>query len=173
MKILVSDTSVLVDLERGNLLDACFRLPYEFAVPDLLYNNELANFGGPELIARGLRIEELTGDEVAAAQHVRGIRSMLSLPDAFAYALASSRGWRLLTGDGELRALARAERVTFHGVLWVIDNLFDGQIVKAEIIVTGLEAVAAHPRCRLPRGDIQSRLERYRRGFVDRKKPSA
>jgi hypothetical protein len=113
MKILVSDTSVLVDLERGNLLDACFHLPYEFAVPDLLYNKELANFGGPELIARGLRIEELTGDEVAAAQHVRGIRPMLSLPDAFAYALASSRGWRLLTRDGELRALARAERVTF------------------------------------------------------------
>jgi hypothetical protein len=168
MKILVSDTSVLVDLERGNLLDACFRLPYEFAVPDLLYNKELANFGGPELIARGLRIEELTGDEVASAQHVRGIRPMLSLPDAFAYALASSRGWRLLTGDGELRALARAERITFHGVLWILDNLFDGRIVKAEIIVTGLEAVAAHPRCRLPRGDIQSRLERYRRGFGNR-----
>jgi hypothetical protein len=159
MKVLVSDTSVLVDLERGNLLDACFHLPYEFAVPDLLYNKELANFGGPELIARGLRIEELTGDEVAAAQHVRGIRPMLSLQDAFAYALASSRGWRLLTGDGELRALARAERVTFHGVLWVLDNLFDGQIVEAEIIVMGLEAVATHPRCRLPRGNIRSRLE--------------
>lgn len=72
MKILVSDTSVLLDLERGDLLDACFHLPYEFAVPDLLYNKELANFGGPELIARGLRIEELTGDEVAAAQHFEG-----------------------------------------------------------------------------------------------------
>ncbi len=157
MKILVSDTSVLVDLERANLLYACFRLPYEFAVPDLLYKKELADFGGPELIARGLRIEELTGDEVAAAQHVRWIRPMLSLPDAFAYALASSRAWRLLTGDGELRALAQVERVTFHGVLWVLDSLFDAQIAEAEIIVTGLEAIAAHPRCRLTRGDIELR----------------
>lgn len=168
MKLLVSDTSVLVDLERGGFLDACFRLPYEFAVPDLLYVRELKNFGGPELVTRGLRIEELTGAEVLIAQNVRGRRPLLSLPDACAYALASSRGWRLLTGDGELQALARAEQVTFHGVLWVLDNLFDGHIVEAAILVSGLEAIAAHPRCRLPRGDIQSRVERYKRGSEDR-----
>jgi hypothetical protein len=74
MKVLVSDTSVLVDLERGDLLDACFRLPYE-------------------------------------------------------------------------------------------DNLFDGRVLDADVLVSGLESIAAHPRCRLPRGDIQSRLERYRQGF--------
>ena len=37
MKVLVSDTSVLIDLERGGLLEGVFELPYEFAVPDLLY----------------------------------------------------------------------------------------------------------------------------------------
>lgn len=37
MRVLVSDTSVLIDLERGNFLDAIFALPYEFAVPDVLY----------------------------------------------------------------------------------------------------------------------------------------
>ena len=35
MKVLVSDTSALVDLERRSLLDAAFRLPFEFVVPDL------------------------------------------------------------------------------------------------------------------------------------------
>jgi hypothetical protein len=33
------------------------------------------------------------------------------LPDAFAYALASVRGWTLLTGDGELRT-APSSRAT-------------------------------------------------------------
>jgi hypothetical protein len=75
--VLVSDTSVLVDLERGGFLDCCFRLPFEFAVPDLLYARELADFGGPELVARGLRVEELTGDEVATAQTVRGAHPKL------------------------------------------------------------------------------------------------
>ena len=36
MKVLVSDTSVLIDLERGSLLEISFALPFEFAVPDLL-----------------------------------------------------------------------------------------------------------------------------------------
>src|ERR1043166_3579745 len=100
MKILVSDTSVLIDLERGDFLDSCFQLPFEFAVPDLLYARELADFGGEELVARGLRVEELSSGEVATAQTVRGTHPKLSLPDAFAYALASARGWTLLTGDG-------------------------------------------------------------------------
>ena len=42
MAVLVSDTSVIIDLERGALLDDLFRLPFEFAVPDLLFHRELA-----------------------------------------------------------------------------------------------------------------------------------
>jgi hypothetical protein len=163
MKILVSDTSVLIDLERGGLLDSCFKLPFEFAVPDLLYTRELAEFGGPALVARGMLVQELTGDEVTTAQTVRGNHPKLSLPDAFAYALASVRGWTLLTGDGELRALAEVEGVEFYGVLWVLDQLFDNDVTEAAVIVSGLETIAAHPRCRLPRAEIQSRLERYRK----------
>jgi hypothetical protein len=91
MAILVSDTSVLIDLERGQLLDPCFHLPFEFAVPDLLYKRELAEYGGAELVARGLRVEELTGAELTVAQAVRASRPKLSLPDAYAFSLASRR----------------------------------------------------------------------------------
>jgi hypothetical protein len=161
MRILVSDTSVLIDLERGQFLDSCFRLPFEFAVPDLLYARELSAYGGPALVACGLRIEELTSEEVSAAQQVRSVRPKLSLPDAFAYSLASARGWTLLTGDGELRALALAEQMPFFGVLWVLDQLFDGKVIEAATVIAGLEAISAHPRCRLPRAEIQARLERY------------
>lgn len=41
MKVLVSDTSVLIDLERVQVLEPSFRLPFEFVVPDLLYDLEL------------------------------------------------------------------------------------------------------------------------------------
>jgi hypothetical protein len=42
MTVLVSDTSVLIDLERGNLLETTFNLPVTLAVPDLLYAQELS-----------------------------------------------------------------------------------------------------------------------------------
>jgi hypothetical protein len=162
MKILVSDTSVLIELERGGFLDSCFSLPFEFAVPDLLNARELLAYGGPALVARGLRVEELTGDEVTIAQTARSARPKLSLPDAFAYALASVRGWTLLTGDGELRALAQAQQVPMCGVLWLLDQFFEGQVIETATIIAGLESIAAHPRCRLPRAEIQVRLERYK-----------
>ena len=50
MNVLVSDTSVLLDLERGALLEASFRLPFRFTVPDLLYERELKDWRGAELI---------------------------------------------------------------------------------------------------------------------------
>ena len=162
MPILVSDTSVLIDLERGGLLDGCFQLQAEFAVPDLLYRQELENFGGPALIEKGLRVEELTSQELTVAQTTRSSRPKLSLPDAFAYSLASVRGWTLLTGDGELRALAETNNVSFSGVLWVCDQLVETKVVEALTVADGLRVIADHPRCRLPRTEVEKRLVRYR-----------
>ena len=39
MAILVSDTSILIDLERGELLEHAFSCGLVMAVPDLLYQN--------------------------------------------------------------------------------------------------------------------------------------
>ena len=60
MEVLVSDTSVIVDLNRGDLLDNLFGPPYEFRVPDLLYKKELAGKLGDRLQALGLNVVELT-----------------------------------------------------------------------------------------------------------------
>jgi hypothetical protein len=71
-----------------------------------------------------------------------------------------------LTGDGELRSLAQASQVQFSGVLWILDQCFDGKVIEAVSLVQGLEKIAAHPRCRLPRMEIDLRLERYRAAGV-------
>ena len=88
MKVLVSDTSVLIDAERGSLLEICFGLPFVFVVPDLLYRQELQEYGGPALIQLGLRVEELDGGGVSLA-------------------LARLNSWNLLSGDRKLRELTR------------------------------------------------------------------
>src|SRR3954462_4412990 len=106
MRVLVSDTSIIIDLERGALLEDLFRLPFEFAVPDLLCRRELAGELGEWLKERGLREEELSAAELTRAVVVRRQRLDLSVPDSFALALAESRGWTLLTGDRGLREVA-------------------------------------------------------------------
>lgn len=161
MSVLVSDTSIIIDLERGQLLEEMFLLPFEFAVPDLLFSRELAGPLGVRLVTLGLRIEELTPVELTRATVVRRQRAQLSTPDTFAFAIAESRKWPLLTGDGGLRELAIEKKIEMHGVLWLLDQLADGKHVEFGQLHAGLSAISIHPRCRLPRHDINERLARF------------
>lgn len=161
MRVLVSDTSVLIDLDRGALVEATFRLSFEFTVPDLLYERELREHGGPELVRMGLRVEELDGDGVSLALGFLRKRRALSLPDSFALALAKTSAWTLLSGDRELRELAEEEGVRCHGVLWLLDQMFEHQVIGQNDLCVGLDKIAAHPRCRLPRAEIRKRLLTY------------
>jgi hypothetical protein len=165
MAVLVSDTSVVVDLERGRLLERAFRLPFDFAVPDLLYRRELAGPVGERLVELGLRVEELSPDEVGAAARLARVEASLSGPDTFAYALARSRGWLLLTGDAGLRRVATAERLEVHGLLWLVDRIEEFAAADAVVLHTALTAISQHPRCRLPRIEMTRRLNRYSAGL--------
>jgi hypothetical protein len=165
--VLVSDTSVLIDLERGNLLEATFSLSWEFVVPDLLYKRELREFNGPDLLRLGLRVEALEEDGVRLALSFRARSQALSLPDIFAIALAQIHRWILLTGDAELRRLADMERIENHGVLWVLDRLLQERAVSTDILLQGLTAITAHPRSRLPWREVRDRLDYYARLLRD------
>lgn len=160
-RILVSDTSVLIDLERGTLIEAAFGLSCEFSVPDLLYDRELKDYNGPHLQGLGLIVEELDGAGVQLAQTYREQVPGLSLPDAFALSLAKKQGHVLLSGDKELRGLAGREKVECHGVLWVLDRMNHEGAATMQQLHDGLTAIADHPRCRLPRRAINSRLKHY------------
>jgi hypothetical protein len=161
--LLVSDTSVLIDLERGGLLAAVFALPMKFAVPDLLYERELRTWPGGDLKEAGLLVLALDADGVELAQGYRRRERRLSLPDAFALSLAKTGGHVLLAGDACLREQADVEGVECHGVLWVFDALFEQAIVTGADLASALRHLAAHRRCRLPAAEIQKRLQKYER----------
>ena len=161
MRVLVSDTSVLVDLERGSLLEASFRLPFQFAVPDLLYERELKGYGGDEMMRLGLAVEGLDVDGLTCALAFRRKVPALSVPDSFALALAHTRKWVLLSGDGALRQLATDEDVECHGVLWVLDEIYSAAVASVQQLHDGLTTISAHSRCRLPKSEVRRRLTLY------------
>jgi len=160
-QVLVSDTSVLIDLERGAFFNAAFSLPCTFAVPDVLYRRELQDSNGEELLRLGLTVQALDGDGVNQALIYRRQAPALSLPDCFALALAQTRSWILLSGDAGLRHLAAVEKVECHGVFWLLDKMHATGVATVRELHDGLNAIAAHPRCRLPRVEIRRRLVRY------------
>ena len=157
----ILDTSVLIDLERGAILETIFCLPFNYAVPSLLYRMELKEYGGDALIDLGLRLEELDAKEVTLAQSYSLRRRALSVPDTLALALAKSRSWLLLSGDRKLVGLAQEKEVAVHGVLLLFDRIYDEGIADGTKLCASLRAIAAHPRCRLPKAEIERRLRIY------------
>ncbi|MDE3186756.1 MAG: hypothetical protein KGM96_04440 [Acidobacteriota bacterium] len=162
MIILVSDTSVLVDLERGGLLEAAFSCGLPMVVPDILYERELESQSGPYLRTLGLGVLSLAPDEVALAQRIRSERKALSLPDCFALCCATRPDHVLLTADKALRSEAAGRSVAVYGLLWLLDQMATSERLSASALCEGLERISAHPRCRLPQGEIRRRLERWR-----------
>jgi hypothetical protein len=164
MDVLISDTSVVIDLERAALIEHVFALPYRFVVPDALYENEIKDYGGERLRELGLEVRALTGAQVTDAQHLRVVERCISIHDSYALSLARAEAAILLAGDMAMRRLAEAEEVRCHGVLWVFDRLEEHQVVNAAALHAGLSRVVAHPRCWLPRDMVDQRLRRYSEG---------
>lgn len=162
MIILVADSSVLIDLERGELLAVALSGPDTLAAPDFLYNAEIRDNVGPELLRLGLQIIELDSAEMTVAQHVFNAQKAMSLADCAAYICSRRPEHELLTNDRPLRTYAEANGVRCHGVLWLLDRLHDAGRTPPEMLHEGLSRIAAHPRCRLPRHEIAIRLRRWR-----------
>jgi predicted nucleic acid-binding protein len=165
MRIVVSDSSCLIDLRKVSLLDALLRIPCEFLIPDTLFEDELLNFTVAQkkaMIRAGLKVIDLPGERVLRAQAVIRQSPRLSVHDGFAFALAEShRGCVLLTGDGELRSLATRHKMEVHGVLWVIDEIHRHQIEKAKTLLAALRAFSADPTVRLPRREMAASIKRF------------
>lgn len=165
MRIVVSDSSCLIDLRKVSLLDALLRLPCEFLIPDTLFEDELLKFTVAQkkaLIRAGLKVIDLPGERVLRAQAIIRQSPRLSVHDGFAFALAEShRGCVLLTGDGELRSLATRHKMEVHGVLWVIDEIHRHQIEKAKTLLAALRTFSADPTVRLPRREMAASIKRF------------
>lgn len=161
MIILVSDTSVLIDLERGGLLEPAFACGLTMVVPDLLYQRELESDNGPLLRKLGLGVVELNPDEVTFAQQLRKDNPGLSLPDCFALSCARREDHALVSGDMLLRNEATVRKCTVFGLLWILDQIEVAEKVGPATLHDGLSRIWNHPRCRLPKGEVTARLQRW------------
>ena len=163
MKVLVSDSSILIEFSKRELLDKMFALDFEFAVPDLLFHEELIDLGSfsrQDLIEYGLRVEPLDAEGVQAATAHQTERPALSLVDSFALALAEGQGWRLLTEDRTMRSVAESKGIVCLDALWVFDSMLDAGILSPSQALAVLEAMRDDPRCPVPKLELIARIRR-------------
>ena len=167
MRIVVSDSSCLIDLRKGSLLEVFLRLPYEFLIPNTLFEEELLKFTDAQksaLLEGGLKVVDLPGERVIRAQQVVQTVPHLSVHDGFAFALAESHpGCVLLSGDGELRKFASEHAVEVHGILWILDELHRCALATSSRLESALNLFASDATVRLPPKEVAACLKRYRK----------
>lgn len=165
MRIVVSDSSCLIDLRKVSLLEAFLQLPYEVLIPNTLFEDELLKFTAAQkkmLVRGGLQVVDLPGEQVTRVVEVKREAPRLSTNDAFAFVLAEGHpDCILLTGDGLLRTLAEDHEMEVHGVLWVIDELHDHKIETASKLHRALRTMEDDPTFRLPSRALQAAIRRY------------
>ena len=165
MRIIISDSSCLIDLRKASLLGVFLRLPFEILIPNTLFEDELLSFTDDEkkaLLRGGLKVVDLPGAQVSRARDVIRAQPRLSIHDGFAFALAEiNQGCILLTGDSLLRALGESSQIEVHGVLWVFDQILGNQLATTATLRAALSHLAADPAVRLPKRELAAYIKRY------------
>lgn len=125
--VFVVDSSVWINLHEAGLLTTFVQTGWLLYSTDLVIA-ELRTIPLSFLASHGVQIVSLTGTEVMQTESLGITYPRADAVDLSALYLARERGYILLSDDAALR---RAERVTVHGTLWLLE-----QFVQSNILAT-------------------------------------
>lgn len=157
LKLLISDANIIIDMEIGGLIKQMFRLDYEFAVPDVLYEEELKE-NHSNLPKLGLKRREL---QAAAVEYTVALGAKYPKPgriDLMALALARQEQCPLLTGDQALREAGKAEGLDVVGTIWLVGEMLRAKIIAKEVARDAYDKMKASDR-RLPWAEVEKQLK--------------
>lgn len=156
---LVVDSSSIISLYIGGVLDKLFSLASELYTTDLIAD-ELEEPSAEDLINRGLTILPLTDSELSKAEQIASENPDVSLQDVSVIVLAQRLGATLLADDGPLRDLAKSKTLVVHGSLWVLEQFVAHQLITASQLCETLEKMLQGGR-RLPPSAVQQMRRRH------------
>ena len=163
MRIIINDSSALIDLAKTRLLECLLQLPCRFVIPDVLYADELItlrHYRREQLLDIGFELGELNGVQVGKASEYNHRYPALSLNDCFALVMAeTTENAVLLTGDRRLRRVAEQQGVEVHGILWILDQAYEQGAVDVATLHAALLVLANDPLTRLPGKELQKRMQ--------------
>ncbi len=156
MLFIISDASVLIDIECSELTSAMFSLPFQFAVPDTLFVEELSEKHG-HLLQFGLISVTMSGELVAEAYSLHQQHIKPSVNDMLALTLAKHERCQLLTGDKALCKVAVQLNVEVHGTIWLVEQMLHNEKITVEGARVAFQRMK-NSGSRLPWGEVEKIL---------------
>lgn len=163
MRIAVKDTSILIDLAEGDLLGLWFKLKIEthttdFVLAELRKESQWQHVSG--FLDAGLIQAHATPPAGLAEVVAYSQTHRVSVPDASGILLALRLKAFLLSGDRRMRNTAQADGVQVRGVLWIIDQLVERDVLAKKDAAERLERIRA-AGSRLPHDECAERLKTW------------
>jgi len=139
-QIVVSDTSIFIDLHEVGLLNEFFHLPWEVYTTDLVmsklqYENQrdavLRFKENGVLHVAQFNFEEIV--EINKLQQRFGKKTNVSLPDCSVWYYAKQNGCTMLIGDCKLQHSTMHDGIDVKGIFYVLDMLVETGTIPLEI----------------------------------------
>jgi len=131
LQLLISDSNIFIDMEVSNLIKKMFELPYQFAVPDILYEEELKE-DHENLLDYGLIMKMVSEESILYLENSLSQYSKIGFYDKLALAVAKQESCPLVTGDGALRIAGKDEAIVVLGTVWLMDELIIHSLISME-----------------------------------------
>jgi predicted nucleic acid-binding protein len=166
MRIIVNDSSALIDLKKGGLLEILVKLPFQFVIADSIVADELLSFsrGDVSLMRRHMSVTALNERQMKQVAELQANNPALSMHDCMSLVIAQGEpGCVLLTGDRRLRAKAEAVQIECHGVLWIVEEMTKAHVTSPRTLLRALETWRGDSTIRLPSADLNNVIARLRR----------
>lgn len=153
----------MIPLRNASLLSATAALGYECILSTLMFDDELCEGGiGKEKFRElGFKFVDLDENIIRLADELADSHVRLSFQDRTILLLAQSiPSAILLTGDMPLRHAAAQSNIEVHGVLWIIDKIFDAGLVSPDMLISTLRNWRRSGDPFLPEDEINRRIVR-------------
>ena len=167
-RIVVKDTSVVIDLVNGELIETWFELGYETWITDAvaseLRRGQQFDLVEPFIEDGRIKLEKVPDSEslpwLTAVQSYSQ-RMRISFADGSSIICAEKLGAALLTGDGRMKKVAERERkLEVRGILWVFDELLSLEVLDYGTAIESLGSIL-DAGARLPLKEVQARLAEW------------
>lgn len=154
IKIVVTDTNIITDLDNAEILDIFIKLDNVYMC-DVVKNDELNDktISNSRLLdIKCLSLDEKMLEEVLDFK--KSIRK-LSFYDIANYVIAKYNNGILATGDEKLRRFATENGVEVIRTLKIIELLYTNKLITKEKFIKALELLEENDKTRIPKEEIE------------------
>jgi len=165
MKLIITDTNVLFDVIKIGALPEFFSLDYAICT-SVFVIEEIKPSLQRELVdtfisAKKLTVIEFTGEDVEDVVNFDTVKGLKRFTDKSVIWKSVQLNCPMLTGDKKMKEIAENIGIEVHGSIWVIDELYNYNLISTEKAIELLEQLMK-TNSWLPRNEIEKRINKLK-----------